>query len=103
MVAAHARLSWEAAAFGVHTVWWMACCANPPAVEAHLCMTQGILSGRKWALEHQEMRFVPVLWLFPPRAGCPHTLSSHEVAQSQVSGSEASVLPGTLIRGQILS
>lgn len=97
---AQARLSWEAAVFGACTVWWIGRYANPPVVEACFCETQGVLSGRKRVPERQEVRFEPVAWLFLARGLLPCPVPTQSGLKS--SRDEASVLRGTLIRGQIL-
>lgn len=98
---AQARLSWEAAAFSVCTVWWVGHCAGPPAVGTCFCEIQGVLLGRKRVLECQEVRFVPVMCLFPAHRLLLYPVPARSSPKS--SRDEASVLQGTLIRHQILA
>lgn len=98
---AQARLSWEAAVFAVLMVWWMGRYANPPAVETCFCETQGVLSGGKWVPGRQEVRFMPVMWLFLACRLLLHPIPTRSSLKS--SRDEACVLRWTLVRGQILS
>lgn len=82
---AQERLSWEAAVFAVGMVWWMGSYAYPPQWKHAF-----VRDRQKMVLQHQEVRFVPMMWLLP-------------CAIPALSRDANSVLWVTLVRGQILS
>lgn len=83
--------------FGVGMVCWMGSYSCPPVGETLFFEETGSLVRQKKVLQHQEVRFVPMIWLLL----CP--IPAHNRPKSQSRRDANSVLWMALVRGQILS